>query len=304
PAIRSPKSAARGAHRDRRWRRRPSPPTTASVGGAHGARRRLPSAAPTVACDSQPTTTTPPRPTAPPPTAPAPAAAPRPEMITLGRSVPTYPAVRAGLGGDSPAQRDHFLPGRVAPGGQLVDAEDGEAGGGVEQLGVGGVLGDPVDEPADLPAPFGQVRAEDRWLVGVGDLGGGERLDPPAPPQLAATGGPHVAHPLRVAPRGDQVARAVDGQRVDGHGAPLATRASPHREHPRAGEAHSVLGEPTDEAVEHRVETGRSDVPLFAARHDHQPTSGRRSARSRSGTATPRRGVAGDGGRPRERYAR
>ena len=64
----------------------------------------------------------------------------------------------------------------------------------------------PSKNRPDLPAPLAQVLAQHRRLVRVGHLGGGEALGPAAHPQLALAGGAHVAHPLGLAPRGDQVA--------------------------------------------------------------------------------------------------
>ena len=53
-----------------------------------------------------------------------------------------------------------------------------------EQLGVGRVGADAVEEDADFGLPPFQVGAEDRRLVGVGELLGPEVLDLLADPQL------------------------------------------------------------------------------------------------------------------------
>src|SRR5262249_34622716 len=101
----------------------------------------------------------------------------------------------------SPSERARATPPRSStpPGGWTPDLEHREPGGDRRHLGVGGVGADVLEEAADLPLPALQVGAEDRALLGVGQLVGFELLGPAADPQLAALaardGGPEVLHP-------------------------------------------------------------------------------------------------------------
>jgi len=54
---------------------------------------------------------------------------------------------------------------------------------------------------------------------------------------VALARGPQIAHPLRIAARGDEVANAVDGQRVHGDLARRAARAAADDEHAGAAGA-------------------------------------------------------------------
>ena len=85
-------------------------------------------------------------------------------------------------------------------GGPVVDAEHRVPAGDGAQLLVGGVGADAVEEHADLHLPAPQVGAQDVGLVGVGDLGGAERLDPAADPQLAASRRPAGCGPTGCRP--------------------------------------------------------------------------------------------------------
>ena len=57
-----------------------------------------------------------------------------------------------------------------------VDGEDRVPGGDREELLVGGILTDPLEEDADLGLPWPQVLAEDLRPFGVGHLDSAERL--------------------------------------------------------------------------------------------------------------------------------
>jgi peptidoglycan/xylan/chitin deacetylase (PgdA/CDA1 family)/glycosyltransferase involved in cell wall biosynthesis len=96
-----------------------------------------------------------------------------------------------------------------------VDPEDRESGRDLGDLPVGGVLAEPVEEPAYLPAPLGQVGADEGGLVGVGKLRNGDRLDLAAQSQLATARHADVADPLRLPARSDQVTNAGNGEQVD-----------------------------------------------------------------------------------------
>ena len=115
---------------------------------------------------------------------------------------------------------------------RLGDPEDRVTGRDLQQLGLGSVRADPVEEHADLELPALEVGPQHARLVRVGELGGGERLGAAAHPQLAAAGGTHVAHPLRLAAGRDQVTLAVQRQRVDRGGAPLPRLAPADGEDP------------------------------------------------------------------------
>jgi hypothetical protein len=82
------------------------------------------------------------------------------------------------------------------------------------ELVVGGIRSDPAEEDADLPLPAFEVSAQDRRLIVVGDFDRCEVLAPPTDQQAALSSGAEVAHPLRYAPWGDQVARVFQRQEV------------------------------------------------------------------------------------------
>ena len=100
-----------------------------------------------------------------------------------------------------------------------------------EELFVGGVGANPVEEGADLELPALQVGAEHGDLLVVAELAAAERLDLLPHPQLAGASGPEVADPLALTARRDQVAPTVELEQVDRDGAPLAARAPLDGEH-------------------------------------------------------------------------
>ena len=76
---------------------------------------------------------------------------------------------------------------------------------------VGAVGVDAVEELADLELPATEVGAEHVDLVGVGELVGDVVGAVPAEQQVEpAVVGAHVAHPLAVPTRGDEVVDAVE----------------------------------------------------------------------------------------------
>src|SRR6266542_1628027 len=76
------------------------------------------------------------------------------------------------------------------------EAEDGMVGGDAAQLLLGGVRSDAAEEDAHLSLPALQVRAQDRWLVVVGDLRGAKWLAPATEPEAALSTDAEVAAPL------------------------------------------------------------------------------------------------------------
>jgi hypothetical protein len=94
------------------------------------------------------------------------------------------------------------------------------------------VRSDAVEEHADLGLPALQVGAEQRRLLVVEELGGGERLGATAKPQPPRAASAEVADPLRVPARRDEVASAVHHQQVDGRTARLARLTAAYLEHP------------------------------------------------------------------------
>ena len=150
------------------------------------------------------------------------------------------------------------------------DAEHGEARCHREQLLVGRVLAEPLEEAADLPGPLSQVVPKDRRLVGVGQLDHGDGLHAAAEPQLATPGHPDVAHPLGVAPRRDEIPHAVDRHQVHRRGAPLPRLPAAYGQDPAAHEADAEPGQGGDHAVEDRVD-GLGDEVAGRAGHRNLP---------------------------------
>ena len=109
---------------------------------------------------------------------------------------------------------------------------------------------DALEERADLPGPLLQVRAQNRRLLIVGNLGGGELLHPAPLSQAALTARPEVAHPLRLAARRHDVALALEPERVHRRAPPLAALAAAHLEDAGAHEAHAEAGQSRDDRVE------------------------------------------------------
>src|SRR5580658_951090 len=87
----------------------------------------------------------------------------------------------------------------------VLDQEYRVARSDFEQLGVGGVRGNPVEEHPDLHLPAPEVRPQDVGLLLIGQLGRGEALDLLANPEFSASRCAKVAYPLGLATRGDQV---------------------------------------------------------------------------------------------------
>ena len=88
------------------------------------------------------------------------------------------------------------------------------------------------------PRPRPQVGAQDRHDLGrVGDLAGGDALGAPPDGELGPARDAQVAHPLGVAAGGEQVAGAVEGERVDRGRAHLAARCGRGRRAPRSRRA-------------------------------------------------------------------
>src|SRR5437762_2056585 len=106
------------------------------------------------------------------------------------------------------------------------DAEHRMVGGDAAKLLIGRVRPDAGEEGAHLPPPAPEVGPKERRLLVVGDLGRPEGLAPSAEEEPPLAARPEVSHPVRVAPRGHQVATPVDGQEVD-RGAPWLARAPP-----------------------------------------------------------------------------
>ena len=94
------------------------------------------------------------------------------------------------------------------------------------QLGLGGFGTNAAEEHAHLGLPPGEVGAQDRGLVVVGDLGGGERLRPPAEPQLTLVRDAQVADPLGLAARRDEILLAVDDEQPPGISTDPETKGS------------------------------------------------------------------------------
>src|SRR5207302_10119784 len=94
-----------------------------------------------------------------------------------------------------------------------------------------------AEELPHLPSPRLEVRAQDRRLLGVGDLLDAHGLGLAAEPQPGLATDADVAHPLRFATRCDQVAPAFERQRVHRRAVPLARLATANLEHARALEA-------------------------------------------------------------------
>src|SRR5450432_1543463 len=126
-----------------------------------------------------------------------------------------------------------------------------------EELVVGRVGAHTAEEDTDFGLPALEIGTQDRGLVGVRQLGRLELFRPPPDAKLPSMCDPHVANPLRLTPRRDEVADVVDGQEVHGRGAPLTALAAPHAQlagapdadaeprEQRDGRIEDVLGEPT-----------------------------------------------------------
>src|SRR5262249_26508924 len=138
-----------------------------------------------------------------------------------------------------------------------VDPEDGMLGRDPKQLLVGGLGADPAEELVDLPLPLLQVGAQQRRSFLGRHLARLELLGAAAEDEAPAPGDAHVAHPLRLPARCDQIALALEDEQVDRGAAPLPALAPPDFEDARPGEA---------EPQPHRqVEQWVDDVPGYPA---------------------------------------
>src|SRR3984893_17661202 len=130
-----------------------------------------------------------------------------------------------------------------------ADPEDRESGCDGQQLLVGGVGRNVLEEHADLPLPALEVRAQHRVLVLVGEFGGGEPLGPAAHPELTTPGDAQVTHPLRLAARGDQEPVTVQGQQIHRRAPPLAAGAPSHVQDAGSHDADPGAGHGLDSSV-------------------------------------------------------
>ena len=133
-----------------------------------------------------------------------------------------------------------------------------------------------VEEDADLGLPPLQVGPQDRGLVVVGDLR--RRGTPPCASRreaLPCLRDAQVADPLRVAPRCDEVAPALEGQQVHRYGSPLAARATAHAQLARTPHAQARAREHGDHRIEDVLrEPTRLHVTGRRLVGAHRPTSG------------------------------
>src|SRR5260221_13837815 len=118
------------------------------------------------------------------------------------------------------------------------------------QLLVAGVGPDAAEEGADLPLPLLQVGAEQGRPLALRDLGRGEPPALAAPDGAPAAADAHVPHPLGVAAGRDQVAVALELERVDRGLPPLAALSPLHFQHPRPGDADPQPRQAGDDPVE------------------------------------------------------
>src|SRR5436305_6597857 len=137
------------------------------------------------------------------------------------------------------------------------------------QLRLGSISIDPVEEGADLPFPHLQVGAQERRLLLVGQLGGGEALGATTN-QSALAADPQVADPLGVTSRRDQVLAALEAQRVDRGLPPLAALAPFDFEHARPRDAEPDPAKSSDERIEDVL---REPARLLESRGDCQIVS-------------------------------
>src|SRR3954451_6020757 len=140
------------------------------------------------------------------------------------------------------------------------------------------VRADSMEERPDLPGPLLQVRAEERQLLLVGELRGGELLGPGALPKPALAARPQVAHPLRVAARRHDVAPALEVERIHRSAPPLAALAPAHLQDASAGGTDADPGQPRDDRVEDVL--GEPPGTLVVGGHRSPYCAGSDSARA------------------------
>src|SRR5215469_11308994 len=154
-------------------------------------------------------------------------AAPQRASAHVMAPAPGTVAGSGGRGGPLPGPRasaSRPRPGRLPS----LDPEHRVVRGDGQQLVVGRIRADTLEEHADLELPLLEVGPQQARPVLDRYLGGGELLDPPADPQLATTGRPHIADPLRVPTGRNQVPLTLEGQWVHRGGPPLPRLAAAH----------------------------------------------------------------------------
>jgi hypothetical protein len=95
-----------------------------------------------------------------------------------------------------------------------VDLEDRVVRGDRQQLVVGAVRSDAVEELTDLPLPSTQIRPQDRRLVPIVQFLHTDGLGASADAQRALARGAHVQYPVGLAAWGHEVPATVDVQDV------------------------------------------------------------------------------------------
>jgi hypothetical protein len=109
---------------------------------------------------------------------------------------------------------------------------------------------DAAEELTDLPLPAFEVRAEDRLLVGVRNLRGGEMFLAAAEEKVTLACDSKVANPLRVAARRNEIPRPVERQQVDRRAPRLARLSATHFENARTPDAEPESRRSGHDAVE------------------------------------------------------
>lgn len=108
-----------------------------------------------------------------------------------------------------------------------------------------------IEELSDLPLPVAEVRTQDRLLLRVGQFDGGEVLAATAEQQMPFACDAEVAHPLSVTTRRDQVANAVQSQRVDRVPSRLAALTTVDFEDPRSPRAQAKPSRARNQRVQY-----------------------------------------------------
>src|SRR6266850_2424301 len=133
------------------------------------------------------------------------------------------------------------------------------------EFGLRGTRANAAEELLHLPRPLLQVGAQDRRLLVVGQLLHAHLLGLPADGEPCGAADADITHPLRLTARGDQVALALEGERIDRGAVPFAALAPLHREHPRPLHAQP---EPAGEEADERVEdSGGEETGLDVGGH-------------------------------------
>ena len=164
---------------------------------------------------------------------------------------------------DAPLGPERLLRSLLLLPGRHLDAKDRVVGRDAPKLPARRVGADAAEELAHLPRPTLHVGAQDRFLLGIGELDANEAFASPPEGKLALAGDAQVPNPLGLPACGDEIPASLEREQIDRSTARLTGLAAANFEHARSPDAEPEPAEGGDDPVDDVAgEPARSDVAL------------------------------------------